>query len=400
MITPTIPNFEYERLKELDEYQILDTLEESEYDDIVQIASQLCNTPVSLVSLIDENRQWLKSNIGLERKETPRELAFCAHAINDMLNPLIVNDARKDHRFFDNPLVVNPPHVIFYAGIPLVTPSGFPMGTLCVIDHRPRQLDEGKIKALKSLANQVVRILELRKSRTTLSSCNYELEKKNNDLEQFAFIAAHDIKSPLNSISSRINFLMADESLNLTEDARAAIRPIDRSARQLRALVDGILDYSRGDKILLQQKEMVDFLQIVGTIIGLFDSRQIHKFILPKKEKCINVNKLALEQILINLISNAIKYNDKANIIVEIGISESDENYHFFVKDNGTGIKKKDQIKIFEIFEVLPIYGNKSAHNSGIGLATVKKLVDGLGGIISVASTPGKGATFEFSIKK
>lgn len=400
MIKPIISDLESKRLNELEAYNILDTLDEREYDDIAEIASQLCNTPISLISLIDKNRQWLKSNLGLDIKETPREIAFCAHAINDLEEPLVINDARKDHRFHDNPLVIQSPFVVFYAGVPLISPSGFGLGTLCVIDHQPRKLEHSQIKALKALANQVVCLLELRKSRTTLTYCNYELEKKNSELEQFAFIAAHDIKSPLNSISSTINFLMADESLGLTQDAKSAILPIDNSARQLRNLVDGILEYSRGDKILLQQKEHFDFCDLIKNIINLFDSRHTHHFIYPNGEKSIFANKTALKQVLINLVSNALKYNDKSRIVIEIGISESKGYYTFFIKDNGAGIRKEDQAKIFEIFEILPIYGRKEIKNSGIGLATVKKLVDGLGGIISVESTPGRGSRFEFSIEK
>ena len=377
MIKPDIPPLESERLKELLKYQILDTLEEHEYNDITFIASEICNTPISLISLIDKNRQWFKAKKGLEVSETKRDLAFCAHAVNNPDDIMIIQDSRKDIRFADNPLVTGDPNVVFYAGVPLKTSKGIAVGTLCVIDHKPNELGERQINMLKALANQVVCLLELRKSKTTLTYCNYELARKNTDLEEFAFIAAHDIKSPLNNISSTINFLMADETLGLTDLAKTAIKPIDNSVRQLRKLVDGILEYSRSDKLLLQQKEHFDFQRLIESIIDLLDSRHQHTFIYRKEQCALYANKIALEQILINLISNALKYNDKPEIVVDIEMVEEANFYHFSVEDNGAGIKKEDQLKVFEIFEVLSSDCKVKLDNSGIGLATVKRLVDG-----------------------
>jgi len=400
MIKVETLNLEPTRIEELEKYQILDTLEEREYDDITKIAAQICRTPISLVSLVTDDRQWFKSRVGLEAKETPRKDSFCTHAIEQPDKTLVIQDSRKDKRFYNNPLVTSDPFVIFYAGVPLVAPNGFAFGTLCVIDHQPRELDQQQIEALEALANQVVCLLELRKSRTTLTQFNLELEKKNAALEQFAFIAAHDIKSPLNSISSTINFLMADESLGLTEEAKSSITPIDKSARQLRRLVDGILEYSRSDKMLNQQKERFSVRHMIENVINLFDARHVHDFIYPKQEKVIFANKTAVKQIFINLISNALKYNDKAQIVIQFGFSELNDQYHFYIKDNGAGIRKSDHEKIFEIFEISSIYGKKELSNSGIGLATVKKLVNGLGGTIRVKSKIGDGACFSFFIDK
>jgi serine phosphatase RsbU (regulator of sigma subunit) len=168
MIKPEIPADEELRQKELASYSILDTLPEKEYDEITFLASKICDTPISLISLLDDTRQWFKSHHGLTATETPKELAFCAHAINDKSNPLVVADSRKDERFHDNPLVTDDPNVVFYAGIPLVTPSGFPIGTLCVIDNIPKQIDDSQLEALEMLSNQLMKLLELRKRKAEL----------------------------------------------------------------------------------------------------------------------------------------------------------------------------------------------------------------------------------------
>lgn len=172
MIKPHIPLNEDARQAELLSYAILDTIPEKEYDEITFLASQICNTPISLISLLDDSRQWFKSHHGLPVNQTPKEIAFCAHAINDCDNILIINDSRLDERFFDNPLVTDDPNVIFYAGIPLKTPKGFPIGTLCVIDNKPNELSDFQISALKILSNQLMNLLELRKNKA-------ELEIKN-----------------------------------------------------------------------------------------------------------------------------------------------------------------------------------------------------------------------------
>jgi GAF domain-containing protein len=136
-----LPANEAERLAALKEYHILDTETEQLYDDITTLAAHICEVPIAMISLVDEARQWFKSRVGTEQQQTPREVAFCAHAILQK-NPFIVNDATKDRRFADSALVTGEPHIRFYAGIPLINPEGLALGTLCVVDHQPRQLSD------------------------------------------------------------------------------------------------------------------------------------------------------------------------------------------------------------------------------------------------------------------
>ena len=185
---------EERRLKALSEYRILGTEPESCYDDITQIACHVCNVPISLMTLVDKDRQWFKSKIGFTKKETRRDWSFCTHTIKEN-KPLIVNDAFKDERFINNPLVQGDPKIRFYAGFPLKNNDGNKVGTLCVIDRKPGNLTPNQFNVLSLLAKQIMTFLELRKKSLNLldalshlhqqegilSVCSYCREVRNKD---------------------------------------------------------------------------------------------------------------------------------------------------------------------------------------------------------------------------
>jgi diguanylate cyclase (GGDEF)-like protein len=164
------PSNEEERLAVLQNFYILDTPADEAFNDIARLASYICEAPIALVSFVDRDRQWFKANIGLAVSETSRDIAFCAHAILNHPDDLFtVPDASTDERFSDNPLVTRDPKIRFYAGAPLVVKGGWALGTICVMDHHPKELSPAQVAALKVLRNQAIRQLELHKSNVELS---------------------------------------------------------------------------------------------------------------------------------------------------------------------------------------------------------------------------------------
>jgi GAF domain-containing protein len=157
-----IPDNEAQRLEALREYRILDTAAEKAYDELTKLAAYVCQVPIAMISLVDESRQWFKSKLGVNQRETPRDVAFCAHAILQT-EPMIVRDALKDARFSDSALVTRSPHIRFYAGFPLSSPEGLALGMLCAIDRKPRQLSAEQKRAMQALSRQVMALLELRR---------------------------------------------------------------------------------------------------------------------------------------------------------------------------------------------------------------------------------------------
>ena len=162
-----LPQNEQERLAKLKEYNILDSEPEAVFDNMVQLASYICKTPIAAISLIDSDRQWFKSIVGVNVKETPRDIAFCAHTILQD-DTFVIPDALKDERFFDNPLVTEGPEIRFYAGVPLITSNGYHLGTLCVIDTVARELQVEQLDAIKTLADSVTVHLDLRLSHVAI----------------------------------------------------------------------------------------------------------------------------------------------------------------------------------------------------------------------------------------
>jgi diguanylate cyclase (GGDEF)-like protein/PAS domain S-box-containing protein len=204
-----LPQNEDQRLQALYSEHILDTATEQAFDDLVKLASFICGTPISTITFVDPTRQWFKAKVGVSSRETPREQAFCAHTILHPEEALVVEDATKDSRFFDNPLVTGGPNIRFYAGVPLVTDEGHALGSLCVIDTKPRTLTPEQLEALKVCRNQVMRELDLKRKTAELTHSLGLLEESQQKLQasetryrelvdrSLGFLCVHDLEGKL-----------------------------------------------------------------------------------------------------------------------------------------------------------------------------------------------------------
>jgi len=391
---------ERERLKALYAYEILDTEAEEAYDNLTRIAARVCGTSISLVSLIAPERQWFKSAHGIDATQTDRDVAFCDHAIRRKHEVMEVDDATLDERFKDNPLVTGNPNIRFYAGAPLVTPEGHALGTLCVIDGSPRNLTTEQRETLQILADQVIATMELRQKNRQLKEKEEAAAEHIKELEKFAYVVSHDLKSPLNNIFALSNLLSEGCSDRLDESELRSLEFLQDSANSLGELIDGILNHYRSDKLLDADREHISAADLLDKVTGLFSHKSRFSYILPQAAKILKIQSAPVQQILINLIANGLKYNDSKVPHIQIEIEMEENFYRFKVKDNGRGIAESDKERIFELFSTLHTTDRNNKQGTGIGLATVKKLTEKLGGEISVDSKPGEGSTFSFTAKR
>ncbi len=256
MNTPLPPN-EDQRLEKLRSYYILDTEPEEAYNDLTRLAAQLCHVPIALISLLDETRQWLKSAVGLSIQETHRDWSFCTHCVASG-TMLIVPDATQDERFIHNPLVTGSPYIRFYAGAPLITPDGYTLGSLCVIDNRPRELSADQLDALKALSRQVVNLLEFRANNTMLSQEISERKQTERRLRE----TERQLQTILNAIPDLIEVIndqgIYQSVFNFGEVINLAPRITSRAGKNILEVLP--------ERIAREQLEIVQRSLASGTI--------------------------------------------------------------------------------------------------------------------------------------
>jgi|GEM_PF-1106320 len=524
-----LPTNEHERLRELLSLEILDTGHESQFDEIVQLASHICEAPITLVSLLDESRQWFKAKVGLDLSETPREAAFCAHTLLDD-DLLVVEDPGDDERFRENPFVTGEPNIKFYAGAPLRTSNGYNIGTLCVLDTRKRQLTETQRTALQLLSRQVVKELELRKA-------NRELQRKNQMLQGFLenipVIAyrvdaggtireltgsgldvlglgngqwvgrnafgllphmAETIREVLRTGKSTFvssnrrkgrewhleHYVFPDETnpggvtgfaLNVTsrmaferelkvakETAERATQAKSRflanMSHEIRTPISAILGFAqmlRRQPLPGEAQEYLNhisasgelLLQLIGDVLDLTKIEEgkfeLHEAPFPLREAVrsslnpyqfragekglqfglhfaddlpdyVTGDANKLSQVLVNLVSNALKFTRQGGIQVRCTAEPpaapgGTARLKVAVQDTGVGIPADKQDHIFGRFTQADASINRQFGGSGLGLAIVKELVERMGGVLGVASTDAAagpagetGSTFWFTL--
>jgi len=389
------------RLKALEEYKILDTLPEKMYDDITMIASHICEMPIVLLSLVDDKRQFFKAKVGVEVNQTPKEFAVCYHAILSQQELFEVPDLREDDRFKDNPLVTEGPKMVSYFGVPLKNSEGIAFGTLCVISQdKPKILSDRQKIILKKLAKQVIHLLELRKQNFELKRYQEEIAYYSSQMEEFAHTAAHDLRAPLRAVKSFLQLIEMKREGQLDEKEQKYFQFINTNVDTMNQLIVDLLDYAKSDS-KIDEKEAVElnaFMeQIFHNLVEHHHSSDSN--LVLKLMPTIYYSKLALHMIFYNLIDNALKYRSQDRTLeVKINYKSDLFHYYFEVEDNGIGIATEYYDTIFKPFKRL--HTKSEYAGSGLGLATVKKIIQKLGGTITVKSVLGKGTTFLITIPK
>lgn len=387
------------RIEKLKSLEILDTETEAEFEAITQVATYICDTPISLISLIEEDRQWYKSARGVgDLKETPIQHSICVNVINDESGEMAINDLREDERFADNPFVVNNPNIKSYTGVSIETSDGHRLGTLCVIDTKPRTLTEEQLNCIRVLADYTVKLIELRKSNQQLEERKNNLLTANNDLEQYAYAIAHDIKAPLRIISSFTNILLRKAGSKLSKEEKEYLYYIVKSAKELSNYTHNLLQFSKNVQVDTETCTFVDLNQLMDDLNLMLNPKKQVMLLYDSNLPHVFVAKTGLQQILKNLISNSIRYRDTeaTSSFVGFEVVEKEEIYEFTIVDNGIGISEERQATLFELFT-----RNKMIKDStGIGLSVVQRLVKKMGGQLNISSKSGKGTTIKFTIKR
>ncbi|MGB3801456.1 MAG: ATP-binding protein, partial [Lewinella sp.] len=331
--------------------------------------------------------------------EAPRDIAFAAHAITDPTKQLIVEDALQDPRFRDSPLAQTEPAMRFYVGTPLVDNQGFVLGTLCVIDKKPRKLNESQLSTLRILATQTVHNIQLRDRMRRIAELNRELEAKNEELDQFASIISHDLKEPLRTVRSFVDLLIEEKANQIDPSGREYLSFIDRTTSHMHDMVEDMLRYVR---IGYDRKKMTvalsDLLADIQEDFGLLLTEcnaEIHAESLPE----VPGFPAELRQLLQNLLSNALKFTRPGvPPRVTVAAQELANGWKITFQDNGIGVPEAGQKRIFRLFERLhhaDAYGGQ-----GIGLAFCSKIVHLHGGEIGTTNNIGSGSTFWFTLPK
>jgi signal transduction histidine kinase len=391
---------EIQRLNALASYQIFDTESEKEFDELASLASTICDVPIALITFIDADRQAFKSHHGTDMRENKRELSFCTHALASDEEIMIVNDARLDARFSENPVVTGPAHITFYAGVPLINEDGYALGTICVYDHEPKTISKNQITALKTLARQVIDKLELRRKVRQLEKTNQDLLNSNVLIQKFASMAAHDIKNPLS------NILLSSQALKMRHERQqydGCLKLIDLSISSTHGLLDLVnemLEYSKSPSSLLAKKQRFNLNNLIKKIVDMLLIPKGIRINFPQENHEVHISLIALDQIILNLLNNAIRYNDKEEGLIDIRFTQDDTHYKFEIEDNGIGIAEEHFEQIFASNFTLGQTDRSNTKGTGIGLSIVKDLVTALDGTIHVKSTVGRGSTFLVSIKK
>lgn len=396
---------EQARLQVLRSYAVLDTPTEAAYDQLVALAAQVCATPIALISFVADDRQWFKAKCGIGATGTARDIAFCAHAILHE-HTMVVEDAHLDPLFRDNPLVTGPPHIRFYAGVPLRSRDGYALGTLCVADTLARALTRPAQVALETLARQVEAQMEMRLQLREVAQLGLELARQRDAIQRLEQqkrdligLVVHDLKSPLTCILAEAEFI--GEDTTLVGESKAAMATIVTAAEAMHRLVLDLLDIGRSEDGELQLKPSdIDIDAIMAeaqrhaTQHAATQGTSIRVTSTPSRF-IVHADRNLIRRVIENLLDNSLKYGRGTRIELVARIGE--EGLEVSVSDHGPGVPVSQRATIFSKYAQLDRDKVHTERGSrGLGLSFCKLAVEAHGGRIWVEDGEPTGARFCF----
>ena len=372
------------RLAALHRTGLLDSPREGPFDDITRLAALVCGAPIALVSLVDRDRQWFKSTVGLDAAETPIGQSVCAHAIRQD-DVFVVEDTRLDARFRDNPLVTGPPGMRFYAGAPMRTADGLALGTVCVIDTVPRTIDAAQRGALRALARQAMAQVELR---AALADARASDDYRARRLA----IAGHDLRTPLRTAQYAISKLQRDAAAPVATplaDARQALALVAARLDELAAMAAVGAGRAAPDLTAVPLAEVFDVLDAVWRPAA---ARRGLSLRLRPTTLAVRSHPTLLSTLLGNLVGNAVKYTEAGGVLV--GCRRRGDAVVVEVVDTGIGIAPDALSGLFEAFR----QADPRSDGLGMGLWIVQRTAASIGVAIAVDSRPGRGTRFRVTL--
>lgn len=399
-----IPENELQRLAALKRYNILDTLPDHAFDDATKLVSYICGVPIAHISFIDENRQWFKSEIGVGVSEVPREISFCNYTILDT-KIVEINDTHLSERFKDDPNVTGGFNVRFYAGVPITTPDGYNIGTLCAVDHVVKELNDNQRNALSIVAKHVMAQLEIGTKNIELDYQKKIAERAVLAKDNFLANMSHEIRTPLNAI---IGFTDLLDQTELDEVQQEYIDSVQIAGENLLIIINDILDLSKIESgnltIESEPFNLKRTLKHVYSLLKVKVQKDVEFNLYLDADMPDNVigDQGRLNQILVNLVGNSLKFTQEGEVTVSVKkIEENNDNYtlRFSVKDTGIGIPKNKLKTIFERFTQGEESTTRTFGGTGLGLNIVKQLVELHKGEIHVKSELNRGSEFFFFLK-
>ncbi|WMJ73591.1 GAF domain-containing sensor histidine kinase [Cytophagaceae bacterium ABcell3] len=411
-----IPKNEQKRLESILDYDFLDAHYEKDLDQLTTFASKLFNVPIVLITIIDEKRQWFKSNHGLSVKETERSISFCQYTImgEDIFE---IENTHKDDRFSSNPLVTHEPEIRFYAGTPLINEKGYAMGSLALIDKQPRKLSEEEKKNLKLLGKQVIVFFELTMNKKALEKEKELLEKRviertqeinkqyeeleirdkklvslNNELSRFIYKLSHDLLGPIKSLQGLTN--LALDQVN-QEEVKNYLQLLKKTEDKLdRTIISLVKLISVREPCKFKTIEWEEAINnTIKRVKKRFPEHEVQYKTTISATKPLTSDQALIEVMLEEFFANSILYNYSTTPQIDIQIFDSKDGIAIEISDNGIGLREEDKAHIFEMF-----YKTEKSSGSGLGLYLAKNIIDKMEGEVTAETLKNSGTKFSINI--